>query len=296
MRTMTTAIALLSLALPALAGPFGKRPLPKPAVSKAAAKGKPPIFEAEGYKLALDEMEARAKVELAEGGEREYSVRFQGRAAAPREEDAVAITKEPKVLAILDAQKRSILQLKGVSAFRGFGTGGKKQLSTYKPNTYAFFHDRRADVEVPLTKLIQDAYTIDTLELEATAIIAEQREGKTLPAIVMEQPVEIVKDLPLRVMTLKLSAKGEMTVVVEYTRPQAGPGGPFVEQVAVLDENDGTLSAARWRQGDPFGSAGTLTAELAVPEGKVHKSLRFTACTKYTLKPMKFVVRDIVKK
>ena len=297
MRTRNTAALLLLVASSALALPFGGKPFGKRAIPKQASKGKTPRFEAEGYKIELAEMEARAKIELAERGDREYTIRLKGKITAPKTDDAVAVTREPKVLKILDSQKRDILQTKPVAKFRGFGGGGRaKRLSIYRPNTYTPLHDGEAEIEIPQTKLRRDAYTTGTMELGATAIIAEQRESKKLRAIVMEEPVEIVEGVRLRVTTLKMTAKRELTVIAKCTRPKAGPVGPFVEQVVVLDENEAILAASRWRQGDPFGQTVTLTAELKFADDKVHKYLKFIACTKYSKKSMKFTVRDIIKK
>jgi len=294
-KALIVLFVLSAAVAPLWAIPGAKRKLPPKAGGKD--KGRLMIVAAEGYKIALDEMEARAKVELAELGSREYSLRIKGRVAAPKTEDAVAFTKRPEVLRVLDSEKRNLLQHRAPARTGGFGGGsGRVKLNTYRPDTFTPLHDRKAEIEVPETKLTRDAYTIDVVELGATAILAEKRNTKQLRAIVMEESVELVGDLRIRVMALRLSDQRAFTVVADCSRPHAGPVGPFVEGVAVLDENEEVLATGRWTRGDPFGQKVTLTAEVTVPPDRVHKYLRFIVCTEYSKKPLKFLVRNLIRR
>jgi len=295
-----TGLVVMSLAAAAVAGPFNK-PLKKTTPSrssfrKKADKGKVPTFPSEKYTLSLEKLESHAKVELAERGDREYTVKLEGRITAAKDEDAIAVTRQLEVLQIIDAEKRDLRELtkprtKGIALGRSSGARPRYQL-----NTFASFREGAAEVEIPQTKLRRDPYTVDTVQLAATVILAEERQSRKLPAIVMETPTEIVPGIRLRIMTLKMTAERELTVVARFTRPKAGAVGPFLEQVWVLGEDGEVIAHGRWGRGDPFGSTGTLTAELPVPGGKTHKHITFGACTKYTKKPLTFKVSGIFQK
>ncbi len=294
-----TGLVVMSLAA-AVAGPFNK-PLKRTTPSrssfrKKADKGKVPTFPSDKYTLSLEKLESRAKVELAERGEREYTVKLEGRITAAKDEDAIAVTRQLKVLQIIDAEKRNLRELtkpatKGFALGRSSGTRPR-----YRLNTFASFRKGAAEVEIPQTRLRRDRYTVDTVQLAATVLLAEERQSKKLPAIVMETPTEIVPGIRLRIMTLKMTAERELTVVARFTRPKAGAVGPFLEQVWVLGEDEEVIAHGRWGRGDPFGNTGTLTAELPVPRGKTHKKITFGVCTKYTKKPLTFQVSGIFQK
>jgi hypothetical protein len=196
-----------------------------------------------------------------------------------------------------DAEKADLVEHKSAAKFRGFGAAAPPRAAqSYQVNTYATLHDGVAEVEVPQTKLTKSPHTLEEMELKATVVLAEERQEKLLPAVVMEQPAEIVPGIRLRVTGLELSAAREMTITAKCDRPKGGPSGPFVEQVWVLDENNEKIAGARWTQGDPFGQAVTLTAKLTLTGHKVHKSLNFVACTKYSLKTLEYKVGGVFQK
>jgi hypothetical protein len=300
MRKSMTALAVISLAAAAMAGlpnpPLRRTPPSRSSFKKEVSKGKVPTFGSEDYTLRLEKLESRAKVELAERGEKEYTVKLEGKIAAPKGADAIAVTRELKVLQITDAEKRDLREpTKPRSKGSAIGRGSRA-LPRYQLNTFASFRNGVAEVEIPQTKLRRNPYTVDTVELAATVILAEERQSKKGPAIVMERPTEIVPGVRLRIMALKMTAERELTVVARFTRPKAGPVGPFLEQVWVLGEGEEVIAHGRWGRGDPFSSTGTLTAELSVPSGKTHKQISFGVCTKYSKKPLRFQVTGIFQR
>ncbi|HUT00814.1 MAG TPA: hypothetical protein VM031_00045 [Phycisphaerae bacterium] len=284
MRNLATALAVMSLAVAAAAGPLAK---PR----KKVHKGKVPTFKSGTYTLRLEKLEAQSTVELAERGDRKHSLKLAGEIASPKDDDAVALTGELKVLEITDAKKENLRRLKKPGT-----AGGIRPLSRYRVNTYVAFLNGVGKVAVPQTSLRKSAYTVETLTLGATVLLAKQRESKELPAVVTETLAEIVPGVLLRIMALKITDRRELTVVAKYKRPKAGPVGPFVESLAVLDETGKVIAQGRWSQGDPFGATGTLTAKVPVPRGKTHKDIRFVACTKYARKPLKFEVTGIFRR
>ena len=300
---MCKSIAVLvvtSLAAAATAGLFNK-PLKKNTPGKSTftrkpSKGKLPVFRSGDYALALENLESRSKVVLAERGNREYTIRLEGTMTAPKGEDAVAVTKQLKVLAVLDSEKRSLRQIKKPT-FRGFGTAGSARRPTpYQGNTYASIHDGQADVEVPLTKLRANAYAVASMDLAATVILAKEREGKKVPAAVSASFTEIVPGLSLRITKLEMSADRKLSIATRYKRPKAGPVGPFVEHVCLLDKEGKIIGRARWKRGDLFGAGGTVSGEMSVPEGRTYEAISFIACTKFERKPVKFTVTGLFQR
>jgi hypothetical protein len=171
-------------------------------------------------------------------------------------------------------------------------------LPEYQINTFTAFpyQNGSAEVEVPMTKIKKSAHVIQEMALKATVILAEERADKTMPAVIMETPGQVVPGLALRITSLQLSPTFELTIVVKCDRSRGGPAGSFLEQAWVLDENNEPIGGGRWTQGDPFGKSGTLTIKVALPKGKNHKSIKFVACTKYTRKPLAFTVKDIFQR
>jgi hypothetical protein len=309
MRTSVIAalLALLALAaLAAVAAPSAttrpKKPTARPAAGtggvKAVNKGDYPAFEAEEYSLTFQQMENRSKVDLAERGGKEHSVRLEGKITAPTNEDAVAVTKEFTVGTIVDDEKNTLVLPKFTSKSTGAGGGSPvaKGLQEYQMNTYTSFQNGSAEVEVPMTKLKRTAYLIQEMELKATVILAEERKDKTLPAVIMETPDQVVPGATVRITGLQLSPLRELTITVKCDRDRAGPAGPFVEQAWILDEDGGVIGGGRWTQGDPFSKTGTLTAKFDLPKGKNHKSVKFVACTKYSRKPLAFTIKDVFQR
>ena len=292
MRTWTAAMLACTVAAMAVAGPLGRT-----AVRRKPVRGKLPTFEFEGYELRLESLDSRSKIDLAERGQREHTIQLGGKLLTPKAEDVAAITRELTVLRAVDAEGNNLLPPKAAPKSGGFArTGRARPRTRYRANTYVGVHDHQGEVEVSQTKLRRSAYTLGEMELAGKAIVAGDREKKVLPAVVMEAPAEIVPGVKVRVTGLKMTAKRELTVVARCTRPRAGPGGAFVEQVWVLDEGGERVAGGRWSHGDPFGKAATLTAKFQFPKDKMHKSLTFVACTKYAVKPVTFKVKGIFRK
>jgi hypothetical protein len=300
MRISITHLLVMSLAGAAAAGlpgtPSKRIPSGRSSFKKEASKGEVPAFTSDGYTLNLEKIESRSKVELAERGEREYTVEMEGRITSPKDQDAVAVTEELRVLRVTDAEKRDLREL-AKPKFKGLGAGRSSTAQPrYRSSTFASFRKGVAEVEVRQIKLRRNSYTVETVELAATVILAEQREDRKLPAIVMESPTEIVPHLRLRITSLKMTAERELTIVAKFTRPKAGAVGPFLERFQVIGEDEEVIARGRWGQGDPFASTGTLTAKLTLPSGKTHKQVTFGACTKYTKKPLRFEVSGVFQK
>jgi hypothetical protein len=310
-KSLVVVLAMLGLGA-AVAGPLGKARIRKPPIGKGGVRKPPPkkptlretlgrggfpVFESSnGYKLGVAELETRSKLQLGRTGTREHTFRLEGYIEAPKEDDAVGITHELRVLQAADAEKHNLVKLEPVSKRGGLAAGKSKGLERYEANLYTFFHAGVASVEIPLTDLHRSGYTLQELELGAIAILAEERQDKETPAIVMEEPIFVVPGVTIRVTNLQMTRSRELTVVCKCERPQAGSVGAFIERITVLDEEKQVLASGRWNQGDAWAKSATLTAKLTFPGEKTHKFLRFTAVTKYSTKRMTFQVTGIFQK
>jgi hypothetical protein len=282
---------------PTATKPPAAKPVGGATAGKTLNKGEYPAFQADQYTLTFEQMDARSKVDLAERGLRDHSVKLDGKLAAPKDEDAVAVTKELTVTAATDDQQNTMLLPKPPPKIGG-STGGSaaKGLQEYLVNSYSPFQHGSADVEVPATKIKKSPFRIEEMDLKATVILAEERQEKVMPAVIMEKLDQVVPGVSLRITTLQLSPTGELTITAKGERDHGGPGGPFVEQAWLLDDSGESIGGGRWTQGDPFGKTETLTIKIGVPKGKAHKSVKFIACTKYTLKPLAFTITDIFQR
>jgi len=300
MRKFVATLTMASLATAMAAGSFGasRKPpaLGKAASARKASKGKVPVFRSGDYALALKELESRCKLDLAERGTREYTIHLEGAITAPQDADAVAVTKQLKVLAVADAEKHNLRLLKKPT-FGGFGKAASaRRATTYRGNTYVSIHDGQADVEVPLTKLRANAYAVASMDVGATIVLAKEREGKKVPAAVSANFTEIVPGLSLRITKLEMSADRKLSIVCRYKRPKAGPVGPFVEHVCLLDKAGKIIGRGRWGRGDLFGVTGTVSGEMPVPAGAKYEMISFIACTKFELKRKKFTVTGLFQR
>ncbi len=243
------------------------------AAALAALPDEPPrgvTFKQGPYTLIVTELNASSDLNFAEPKKTKHTISLEGLLQTPPLRDVVAVKGDLEVLEVVGAGDNNILPRARKRPARRYRTG------TYVPVDQA---TSRGEIEVRSTILTANPYTIQTMTVETEVIMAKKRVSKRLNAVVMKEPVDIVDGLTLRISSVKLSTKGELTVVAEYTRPMAGPGGPFLEAVYALDAEEKKIGGSRWTYGDPFGTKGKFTFDLKLEPGTVHKRLRFVAVT-----------------
>jgi hypothetical protein len=260
-------------------GPVRAADPPKPAELR-----KYPTFTDGRYTLAVMQMEATTKKDLAPRGEHEYELELSGRIILPEREDVVAVTKQLEVVNVKDTRSEDILVRKDRQTRRS---------DDYDSGTFGPAEKGSAEVETDGLRLARNAYRIHTVTVEAQAVIAKRRDGKRVAAVVMEESSEFLSGMTIRITSLRLDKGGELTVMAHCTRPTGGPTGPFIESVSALADDGTVLGEARWSKGDPFDKVETLTARLTLPGGQTHKYLRFTAVTDYEVERLTFEIQDL---
>jgi len=272
--TLLAAMLLAGLAGPSLAaGP------PKP-----DDLGKYPTFKDGRYTLAVMEFEATTKKDLAPKGEVQYELELAGRILVSDRDDVVAVTRQLHVVRVDDMRSEDILLR---------DKRRRRSPNEYESGTFGPVEEGSAEVETDELKLVRNAYRIQSVTVEAEAVIAKDRDGKRLPAVLMQEPVECLSGMTVRITSLRLDKDGELTVMAHCTRPSAGPKGPFIERVSALADDGTILGEARWSKGDMFDRAETLTARLELTPGQPHKYIRFTAVTRYEVERLTFDIKGL---
>ena len=257
------------------------------AAALAALPDEPPrgvAFKEGPYTLIVTELNASSELNFAEPKKTRHTITLEGALQTPPLRDVVAVKGPLEVLEAVDETGKNVLAPTKKRRTRSYRSG------TYVPVSQA---NSCGEVELQNTTLIANAHTIRSMTVETEVIMAKKRVSKRLNAVVMKESVDIVEGLALRINSVKLSAKGELTVVAEYTRPMPGPGGPFLEAVYALDAEEKKIGGGRWTDGDPFGTKGKITAELKLERGTEHKVLRFVAVTEDESKTLTFKLTKV---
>ncbi|MFP4054981.1 MAG: hypothetical protein ACLFV7_14065, partial [Phycisphaerae bacterium] len=196
--------------------------------------------------------------------------------------DAVGVSYRLRVNKAIDADGNDIL-VKDTSRPR----------RKHRSGAYAAFHNKLGKVEVYNAELRQNAFAIRTLDVSAKLVIAQERTTASLPAVVMEKPELIHKDIKLRISGLKMSDQRVLTLTARVQKRWDGLKGAFVESVYALDKDGKRIGGGRWTKGDPFGDNSKITYEFLVDKGQVHSSFEFVVCTKFKTQVIDFEVTDI---
>jgi hypothetical protein len=260
------------------------------AAALAALPDEPPrgvTFKEGSYTLIVTELNALNNLNFAEPKKTKQTISLEGALQTPPGRDVVAVKGPLKILEVVDDAGTNVL-----------APTRRRPSRTYKTGTYVPVNQATScgEVELQNTTLTANAYTIRSMTVETEVIMAKKRASKRLNAVVMKEPVDVIAGLAIRISGVKLSTKGELTVTAEYVRPRAGPGGPFLEAVYVLDAEEKKIGGGRWTDGDPFGTKGKITAHLQLERGTEHKILRFVAVTEDESKMLTFKLTKVFQK
>lgn len=260
------------------------------AAALAALPDEPPrgvAFKEGPYTLILTELNASSDLDFAVPKKTKHTIGLEGALQTPPLRDVVAVKGPLEILEVVDDAGKNVLAPTKRRPTRRYRTG------TYVPVSQA---TSCGEVELKSTTLTANPYTIRSMTVETEVIMAKKRVSKRLNAVVMKESVDIVAGLTLRISAVKLSTKGELVVTADYTRLKAGPGGPFLEAVYVIDAEEKKIGGGRWTDGDPFGTKGKFTAHLQLERGTEHKILRFVAVTEDESAILKFKLTKVFQK
>lgn len=241
-----------------------------------------PQFKSEEFALVVGNVKWASEVNLGKSDQGKHTLEMAGHVEHPKSVDAVCLFERFTVRHAGDENDANILK-----PARGSSS------STYRSGKYNAFIDGVGHAVVYRTELNRDAAKIRKLLLTTEVIVAQTRTEKQVPAVVMEEYGELAPGLTMRVRSLSMSSRRELTVTAEYRRGAAGNTGAFIEAIYALDPSGKTLGGGRWTQGDPLGKSGSVEAKFPLAGSETHKSFRIVVCTKSEIKPVTFEVTGI---
>ncbi|MCE5279142.1 MAG: hypothetical protein LLG03_14070 [Planctomycetaceae bacterium] len=256
-----------------------------------AASSAPPVvpdgapqFKSGPYSLVLTKIDVQSSIDYAQPAKTRHQIEISATMITPEKEDAVAVGKHLVVLSATNAAGEELLKPSKNMASR-----------TYKPDTFSPVHVKNlaAEVGVDRLDLTAPATGIKTMKVATQIVLAKSRQTKRLAAVVMEEMTEAAPGLAVRIANLRMSAKRELEVTIEYQRGRAGAGFPFIEAVYALDAEGQSLGGGRWTEGDVLGLKGKFTARFPIASDEAHKTLKIVAVTEDQVAPVEFELTDI---
>jgi len=248
-------------------------------------------FKTWGYELALTELDAESDVDFTRRRPTRHSVRIKGLCRMPADVDAVAAARRMRVASLVDARGDSLIVPPKKSS-------GKSGPSRYRMGTFGPVGEktRIAPVEIDKLDLTRSSYTIARMAVELVVVVARKRGSTGVPAAVMEKHVEIAEGLTVRIGGLRMSAKRELSLSLEYARRGAGPVGPFLTAVHAVGADGEVIGGGRLPEGDPMGPKGRINVRFHVGGEQKIKSLRLTAVTDSKIRRVPFELTGIFQK
>lgn len=246
-----------------------------------------PTFKSGQYRLAVKKIDLQSTVDYAQPSKTRHQIEIDAVIATPEKVDAVAVGKHMEVMSITGDGGEQLLK-----------PSRSRTSRTYKADAYSIVHIKTlaAEAAVDRVELTAPATQIKTMKLATQVIVAKSRQTKRLPAVVMEDMVEAAPGLEVRIASLRMSAKRELEVSIEFKRGKSGVGFPFIEAVYALDGEGKTLGGGRWTEGDPMGARGKATAKFALASDEVHRTLKLVAVTEDQVVPIEFELKGLFEK
>ena len=242
-----------------------------------------PSCKNDRFCLALSKAKVASDVDFNTEAKTRHALELWGTVDAPTDLDAVCVTRRFRIVAVGDANKADIYKPPSSPPSPKWGNG-----------EYNAFHSSVAYMEVEKFDLLRHPTFIRSLSLQADVLVAVKRQDKTIPAVVMEDFQELLDGMSLRTTKLEMTKDRELTVLMDYKRPEAGTTGTFIEAIHALDPEDKNLGGGRWIEGDPFGKNGKFTAKFRLAGDQVHKSFRITFVTSSTSRTISMELKDIL--
>ncbi|MCE5277410.1 MAG: hypothetical protein ABFD92_17505 [Planctomycetaceae bacterium] len=246
-----------------------------------------PTFKSGQYRLAVKKIDLQSTLDYAQPSKTRHQIEIDAVIATPEKVDAVAVGKHLEVVSVIGAGGEQLLK-----------PSRSKASGTYKADAFSIVHAKTLSAEavVDRVELIAPATQIKTMKLATQVIVAKSRQTKRLAAVVMEDMVEAAPGLEVRVASLRMSAKRELEVSIEFKRGKNGVGFPFLEAVYALDGEGKTLGSGRIGEGDPIGARGKVTAKFPLASDEVHRTLKLVAVTEDRVEPIEFELKGLFMK
>ena len=204
---------------------------PRLVASDALEKLDVPVFydEDEDYGLAIIEYKSTTSAKLIKGDGRAYEVEFDAFILAPEKADVIGFRSEMLARSAKDDRRKELLI-----------PDRKRKADEYVAVlAHPDYTDRRRDplmlakIELPTAELKRPGYEVDELEVEAYAVVVEDRESEEIDAIVDDQFVDLGNDMRVRVTAIEIKGrKGVMSIKLDVKR-KAGDRGAVIDSILI---------------------------------------------------------------
>ncbi len=273
---MTKRLLLLLAPLAMIASATASSWVPPTTASGSSCKS-------EKFCVALARAKVSSEMDYNTESKTRHCLELWGSFDAPSNVDAVCVTKRFRVTAAQDPNNTNMYKPPATPASPRWGNG-----------EYNAFHDAVAYMEVEKFDLSRHPTFMRTLSLQADVLVAVKRQDKIIPACVMEDFQELLDGISVRTTRLEMTKDRELTVVMDYKRPQTGTVGTFIEAIHALAPDNKDLGGGRWTEGDPFGKYTKFTARFKLAGDQVHKSFRIIFVTESTSRTISMELKDIL--
>ena len=242
-------------------------------------------FTKDKTKLIITSMDQDADIDYVKNSQSRYKVDIFGYLKFQQKKDVVAYRKRLKVKSVVSDNKVTLYTPKRSSSKR------------YKLGTHSWSIEALAAGPIEAKKIYIKAnpYTIDTMELETTLIMAKKRQTTTIPAAVMDKELSVGHGLSIRITVLSAKTKGLYKVEGQYKRRIAGPTGSFFDSVYCLDRSGKVLGGGRFT-GDPLGENGKLECYFFIKDISLIRSLKLITVIESKVETVSFKLNKIFKK
>lgn len=270
--------------------------LPDPAsLGNDLEKLKLPIFDnRDGYLLAVFEYEASSKADLRENEPTEHTIGLKAMLAPPEDEDVLCFRTTLDGVSARDDRRRELI-LPGKKR----NNKGNKFVAVLPREKY---RDRKGKPmwlgwsELDDVELERPGYEVQTLTLEATAVIVEERESGTVPAIVADRYEDIGNDTLVQVTLMEVTNKGEMAVKLNVKRPK-GDRAAIIDAVYALSADGDEVGGGRWtNELELFADMYEVELKFPLNGRETISRLRVDLATEYKVEPVKIEIEDLYKK
>lgn len=251
-----------------------------------------PIVRSDDYALAITAYSANSEADLIKGRATEHSLSLDGLLYAEEDEDVLCFQTRLVAKSALDDRDEELLDFKR----------GKKDQNYAAVLPNADFPGRGGK-PIPLTgveladiDLQAPAYKVETLILEATAVVIKEREDEELSAEVADRFVDLGHDIQVQVTAKEVDAKGMMTIKLDLRRAR-GDKGALVDSLYALNSRGKVIGGGRWtNELDLF--AGAYEVEMVFPlnQERTVDKLRLVLATEYEVQKVQFEIEELFQK
>ncbi len=249
----------------------------------------PTFRDRDGYALAVTEYESASEADLLDDDPPEHTLGLTGVLQAPEDVDVLCF----RTTLLADAAENEdgddlLLQGRNRKAEEYAAVLPHKELTGRRGEPLQL-----AEAELASVELDRPAYEVEMLELQASAVVVEERESEELPAIVADRFIDIGHGTKARVKSMEIGKRGIMTVKLDIER-SGGTTGPVIDSLYALNADGDAIGGGRWtNELDLFADGYEVELAFALNAERKIDALRIVLATEYEVVPVKFEVEGL---